>query len=162
LLEQLVELSLLTGSVRGPRSQAIQERISEPLPDDIAVRLTRLAAYFYSQGTYDEAETVFRHSMALADATCWPGHPLLLDALNFLAGWYADRKRYAEACPLYERAITVIERTQGLESPLLAPVLIRLADALKNLDRSAEADALEARLRHINNESYSVAAGHDA
>lgn len=119
--------------------------------DDVAQRLTRLAEYCYEQGRLDEAELVFRHSLAMADSAFWPGHPLIVEALNFLAGWYVSKERFSEAEPLYARVTTVVERTLGADHPQLSMALRNHAQVLRQLGRTDEAASIEARaerLRH--------------
>jgi len=57
--------------------------------------------------------------------------------------------RLAEAKPLYQRALALIERTLGPEHPNLAATLDNYADLLRKMQRAAEAETAEARAKAI-------------
>ncbi len=53
-----------------------------------------------------------------------PEHPNLAMSPNNLAGLYKAQGKYAEAEPLFKRALAIVERSQGSNHPHVAFVLI--------------------------------------
>ena len=70
-------------------------------------------------------------------------------SLNNLALLYHAQGRYAEAEPLYQRALAIREKVLGPEHPHVATSLENYAALLKKMGRGAEAEPLEARARAI-------------
>jgi len=66
-------------------------------------------------------------------------------SLNNLGLLYRAQGKYAEAEPLYRRALAIAEKTLGPGHPDLAVVLRGLAALLRATDRKTEAEQLEAR-----------------
>ncbi len=80
----------------------------------------------YPQGNYPEAEKQW--SAALKEAEEFgPEDPRLATSLNNLALLYGARGRYAEAEPLYQRALAISEKALGPEHPHVAASLNNLA-----------------------------------
>jgi len=78
-----------------------------------------------------------------------PEHPSVAVGLNNLAGLYQDQGKYAEAEPLYQRALAIAELTLGPAHPNVATSLENYASLLRKTNRNAEADKLEERARAI-------------
>jgi hypothetical protein len=57
--------------------------------------------------------------------------------------------RHGEAEPLYQRALAIREKALGLEHPNVATCLENYALCLQAMERSQEAEPLEARARAI-------------
>ena len=70
-------------------------------------------------------------------------------SLNNLAGLYRDQGKYAQAEPLYQRALAIREKALGPEHPDTATSLENYALLLRKTGRSAEAAKLEARAKAI-------------
>ena len=64
------------------------------------------------------------------------------DLYNLAALYYAQGK-YAEAEPLYQRALKIDEKALGPEHPNVATIASGLAVTLRKLGRDAEAKAYE-------------------
>ncbi len=80
----------------------------------------------YQQGNYPEAEKQL--AAAVKEAKGFgPQDPRLAKSLNSLAGFYQARGEYAEAEPLYKRALAIVERALGPEHPNVATALSDLA-----------------------------------
>jgi hypothetical protein len=62
---------------------------------------------------------------------------------------YSNQDRYAEAEPLFKRALAILEKALGPEHPNVATVLENRASLLRNMGRPEEAPALEARAMAI-------------
>ncbi len=69
--------------------------------------------------------------------------------LNNLALLYSYRGNYAEAEPLYERALATVEKALGPEHPHVATSLENYAALLRETGRDAEATKMEARAKAI-------------
>jgi hypothetical protein len=88
------------------RIQQIAESLSRSLNDTAKIRLDR--------GHIDEAEVLYKRSIAFADAVSKLGDPLkrdLVTALNELAAIYDTQGRADEAAPLRQRAKAIEEKT---------------------------------------------------
>ncbi len=70
-------------------------------------------------------------------------------SLNNLALLYATQGKYAEAEPLYQRALGIVEKALGPEHPHVAQSLENYAALLRKTGRDDEAVKLEARARAI-------------
>ncbi len=68
----------------------------------------------YQQGNYPEAEDQLGAALKEAEGF-GPQDPRLATSLNNLALLYHDQGRYAEAEPLYERALAIVEKALGPE-----------------------------------------------
>lgn len=69
--------------------------------------------------------------------------------LENLAECYRTQGRYAEAEPLYTRALAIQEKALGPEHPDVATSLTSLAALYRATDRIPAAEALEKRAAHI-------------
>ena len=78
-----------------------------------------------------------------------PEHPDVATSLNNLAVLYRAQGQYAEAEPLYQRALAIRKRVLGPEHPKVATCLENYAILLRNMGRPEEAAPLEARARAI-------------
>ncbi len=76
-------------------------------------------------------------------------HTDVATSLNNLALLYQDQGRYADAEPLYKRALAIAENVLGPEHPNVAPSLENYAILLRATGRTAEADKKEARAKAI-------------
>ncbi len=71
-----------------------------------------------------------------------------LTSTNFFPE-YRDQRKYAEAEPLFRRALLIAEKTLGPEHPNVAQVLENYADLLRKMGRAEEATEMEARAQAI-------------
>ena len=62
---------------------------------------------------------------------------------------YRAQGKYAEAEPLYQRSLTIVEKALGPEHPLVALSLQNYAALLRETNREAEAEKMEARAQAI-------------
>ncbi len=70
-------------------------------------------------------------------------------SLNNLALVYDDQGRYAEAEPLYQRALPIFEKALGPEHPDVAQSLENYAALLRETEREDKAEEMEARAMAI-------------
>ena len=102
----------------------------------------------YEEGRYAEAEK--RWLAALEEAENFgPDDERLATSLNNLAGLYDNQGKHAEAEPLYQRALAIVEKALAPEHPDLATSLENYARLLRKIDRDAEAKKLESRAQAI-------------
>jgi tetratricopeptide (TPR) repeat protein len=80
--------------------------------------------------------------------------PAVSNLLNGCAQWHSLWARYAEAEPLYRRALAVDEQNCGPEHHRVSTVLQNLAILLKATNRMTEAEPLYRRALKINEQSY--------
>ncbi len=66
-----------------------------------------------------------------------------------MASLYYLQGNYAEAEPLYKRALAILEKTLGSEHPRVATALKNYAALLRETGRSDEAAKMEARAKAI-------------
>ncbi len=101
-----------------------------------------LANIAYETGDLKGAEAIFRANLASDEHVLGPNHPDLGITLNNLARMLIDQRRYAEALPMMERAIAVVERQRGTKVDDLVFFYGNLAIARANTGRRAEAAGL--------------------
>ncbi len=73
--------------------------------------------------------------------------------LNNLANLYQAQGHYAEAEPLYQRALAIREKALGPEHPDVATSLENYAALLRETARADEAERMEARAKAIRAKS---------
>ncbi len=74
-------------------------------------------------------------------------------SLNNLAGLYEAQGHYAQAEPLYQRALAIVEKALGPEHPDVAQSLENYAALLRQTARADEAERMEARAKAIRAKS---------
>ncbi len=104
-----------------------------PQDPRVAVTLTHLAALYYNQGKYTEAEPLYKRALPIVEKALGP----------------EDQGKYAEAEPLVKRALAIFENALGPEHPDVAASLENYAALLRETGRSAEAAKLEARAKAV-------------
>jgi CHAT domain-containing protein/Tfp pilus assembly protein PilF len=97
-----------------------------------------------SAGKYTEAIPLAENM--LANLEKGPPTKDLAGAMNNLAQLYGDVGRDAEAEPLFQRAIAIMEKAVGLDSVDIAPELNNLAALYQRQQRYAEAEPLFRRV----------------
>src|SRR6516162_10920 len=80
----------------------------------IPLVLDELAACYYKQHKYAEAEPLLKKSLAIPEKTRGPDHPDVEVTLRNLAALYKDEGRYSDAEPLYKRSFG-----DGSSSPVI-------------------------------------------
>lgn len=102
----------------------------------------------FEKGDYAEAQEHFLAALREAE-TFGPQDLRLAATLNNLAALYRAQAKYAEAEPLYRRALTILEESLGPEHPLVARLLDNYAALLRQTNREAEAAKFEIRSEAI-------------
>ncbi len=102
----------------------------------------------YQQADYAEAEKQLEAALKEAEAF-GPDDVRLAASLNNLAELYRAQGRYADAEPLYKRALAIREKALGPEHPHVAQSLENYAGLLRETGRGTEAAKTEARAKAI-------------
>ena len=98
----------------------------------------------YQSGQETNAEMFYL--AALEDVeNAGPEDPRLAATLNTLAVLYHTQRKYAQAEPLYQRVLKLLEQTIGPDHPTLATTLNNLAVVYEAQDKYAEAAPLYQR-----------------
>ena len=98
----------------------------------------------YKNGQETDAERFYL--AALKDVqNAGPEDPRLAATLNALAVLYHAQSKYAEAEPLYQRVVKLLEQTVGPDHPTLATTLNNLAVVCEAQDKYTEAAPLYQR-----------------
>jgi hypothetical protein len=87
----------------------------------------------------------------IIEANFGPEEPDLARSLVVLADRYKTARKYAEAEPLYRRAVAIQEKVLGPEHPDVANTLEAYASVLSRMDRQSEAEEVAARYLSIRN-----------
>ena len=87
-------------------------------------------------------EALPRHYPAVAKSELGVEEAVDARSLNNLAMVYHDQGRYAEAEPLYQRSLKMLEETFGSDHPAVAATLSNLAALYQDQGRYAEAERL--------------------
>src|SRR4030095_9645185 len=111
-------------SERSCRREAAALRKVVPRTPSAARRLGRslvqLGDVLYQQGRYHDAEPVLLEAIAALEQGFGADHLEVATALNNLAVCYKYLARFAEAGPLYQRALRITEHALGKGDPEVA------------------------------------------
>ncbi len=102
----------------------------------------------YQQGNYAEAVKQTKAALSLAEAF-GPNDPRLAQTLNNLAFLYETQGNYAEAEPLFKRALAMREKVLGPTHPDVATTLEDYAELLRKTKRKKDAKKMTARAKAI-------------
>jgi hypothetical protein len=122
---------------------AIRAKALGPYHPDVGVSLSVLGEACRDQGKHDEAEALFRRSLAELEAALGPDHPDVARPLQAWGRLHVARDYPAAAEPLLRRALTVRERVLGPQHPETAETMHEYAELLRQAGRAAEAAELE-------------------
>ncbi len=106
------------------------------------------AAKAHQQADYAQAEKLFLAALKEAEKF-GEQDPRFAASLNNLAELYRAQGKYAQAEPLFQRALIVLTRAVGPEHPHVATLLENYARMLRALNRHDEAKMMEARAQVI-------------
>ena len=77
------------------------------------------AMLLYKQGSYDRAVVTTKKALQVAERS-GPEHPNVATSLNNLAALYKAKGQFADAEPLYQRALAIREKVLGPDHPIVA------------------------------------------
>ena len=143
------------------RSIAMRERLG--LEGELRKPRNNLAAILMQRGELDEAEAIYRWSLAERRADLGDRDPAVATSLRSLATVYYLRGELDVAEPLLRQALDLREQAYGRESPAAASVLVslgRVAHAAGDLDAAEPLlrEALGIRQRLLGQDHPHVAA----
>jgi tetratricopeptide (TPR) repeat protein len=95
----------------------LRESISHP---ELPVTLMNLGNLYFDLRQFEEAEELYRRSLAISEKTLGGNHPEVAKALNSIGNIYHEQEKYTEAQPYYERAHSIFENAYGPEHPEIA------------------------------------------
>lgn len=104
--------------------------------------LSKLASSCYSQGKYDESESLFLKSLAIREKLAGPNDPEVAESLIGLGLVYATRRQFDKAIVVHKRALAIDEEQLGHDHPIVASDLRNLASDYKGAVNSAEYEKL--------------------
>jgi tetratricopeptide (TPR) repeat protein len=98
----------------------------------------------HQQGDEAQAEKLLQLSHQEAEKF-GPDDPRCAVSMHNLANFYASQGKFAQAEPLYQRAVAVLEKVRGAEHPQTALARVGLADLYQVEGRLPEAEPLYLR-----------------
>jgi tetratricopeptide (TPR) repeat protein len=128
---------------------AIREGTSPVQHLGVASILRNLGELYSNQGSYSEAEQLYRRALAIDEKVLGADHPDVAADMSDLALLYDAQGNYTQAEALFNHALGICEKAFGLEHPGIVPNLEFLATFLRRAKRPAEAQKVEARARAI-------------
>lgn len=115
----------------------------------VGANLSNLAAYYYKQAQYPQAEPLFQMALKLYEDKLGPGNPAVAVVLNNLGSVHERQGHLAQAEPLYKRALEINEKALGKNHRNVAVGLKNLANIYRQTHRDDEAAKLEQRAADI-------------
>ncbi len=106
----------------------------------------------YQLGDLSEAEKEFQAAVDVAEEF-GPEDSRLAMSLDYLAAFYQDQGRYAEAEPLYKQSLGIVENAVGPRHPFVAKSLDVLAKFYCDQGLHARAESLYQRALTIRQEA---------
>ena len=111
-----------------------------PSDSGLALTINALAAVLDLQGRRDEAEALYKRTLAVQEQALGPDHPYVADTLENLAIVYKDQARYQEAENLYKRALAINQKVHSANHPNIASASMNLANVYLAKGEYAEAE----------------------
>jgi eukaryotic-like serine/threonine-protein kinase len=123
--------------------------------------LERLATLFEQRGKINDAEPLYRESLAIRLAVSGDSTVDVANTMNNLALVLYRKSEYAQAEPLYRRALAIMTLRLGPNHPFAASTMQNLAGALQGSGKLAEAEryyrqSLEIKRKALGNAHPSV------
>lgn len=109
----------------------------------------QLAIVYEKLGRSGDCERMYKEALSGTESIAGKSKAITASILNRLGFFYYKQSRYAEANAIYIKALSCTEEALGPYSRLLAASCQDYAKVLRALNKSAEADLMEARAREI-------------
>lgn len=131
--------------------RAIQILEKSAAPDSLVIgpALTNLAKVYQAQGRYAEVEPLVQRALETVRVALGPENPTMAQVLDVLAGLAAAKGESERAVTIYQQSLAIREKAFGPNDPAVASSLEPQAVLLRKMNRGAEADKAEARIRDI-------------
>jgi tetratricopeptide (TPR) repeat protein len=126
---------------------ATHEKMQGKEHPETAATQHALATLYQAQGKYNEAEELYREALETKEKMQGKEHPETAATQNNLASLYRNQGKYEDAEVLYKLALQTYEQKLGIEHPNTVIFLKNYAGLLRTMNRTAEAKALEARIK---------------
>ena len=104
-----------------------------------------LANLYQRQGKYEEAEPLYKRSLAITEKALGKKHSAIANTLSNLALLYRQQGKYEKAEPLYKQSLAIKEKALGKEHPLVATILNNLAELYDQQGKHKKAQPLYKR-----------------
>jgi len=111
----------------------------------VGASLCNLAAYYYKQAQYTQAEPLYRSAQKLYEDKLGPDNPAVAVVLNNQASVQERQGHLPQAESLYKRALEINEKSLGENHPSVSVGLKNLAGLYRFIHRDADAIKLEQR-----------------
>jgi CHAT domain-containing protein len=105
--------SVLKGAI------AIYTHAGPAYTSQLAATWNQVGELVSDAGAQKEAEAYFKNAIDLSEKSDGPNSPNLANYLGNLANVYKNEQRYQEGEPLYLRSIDILNRTYGIDNPIL-------------------------------------------
>ena len=115
----------------------------------VGANLSNLAAYYYRQAQYSQAEPLFKMALNLYEDKLGPGNPAVAVVLNNLGSVHERQDHLTQAEQFYKRAIEINEKALGKNHRNVAVGLKNLAGIYRLTHRDDDAAKLEQRAAEI-------------
>lgn len=114
--------------------------LSMDKPHDLFLALMNLSHHSFSDGKFDEAEELFRHSLLTELEEIWPKHPLVTDSYQLLGDLCSAYSMPAQAESLYRNALAIRQDVFGGTHEKVAASAHSLGTLLVNNERFRDAE----------------------
>jgi tetratricopeptide (TPR) repeat protein len=101
-----------------------------------------------SAGKPLDAEAQFKLAIQEAESM-GPNEPKIAQSMSALANAYRQQGKYADAEPMYKKAVETMSRIKGPTCQELVPIYDNYAKMLRAAGRGPEADKMDAKARAI-------------
>lgn len=119
-----------------------------------ALTIDGLAKAFFNQGKLEQAEKLYKKSLAIREVRFSPEHEDAATCANNLACVMFKRRRYKEAEELYTRALKIRERKDGKLSEGVANLLYQLGMVFHAQNRYERAEDFYKQALEIRNKLF--------
>lgn len=133
-------VAAVASSVPAPDSELAQVESSTRKDPQTATLLLMLADRYQMQSRPQDAERLYKRSLAMFEETMGPRHPNVGAAAQKLAHLHYSLGAYDAAEPYYKRAISVFERSLGAEHANVSALVIELGGTYWLQGRLPEAE----------------------
>jgi tetratricopeptide (TPR) repeat protein len=138
-LTQIVEENWRVSVLKTAREGQVEELSDHPR---VARWLNALANGYQEQGSYSEAEQLYKKALSIREQQLGSDHLDVSESLSGLALLYQVQGRYIDAELLYQRSLLIVEKQSGANHPRSTTSLKNLAKLYQEQGRYAEAEPL--------------------
>ena len=111
--------------------------------------LRKVADGYEAQGMYDKAEPYLLRALKASEISAGPDSDMTGIAVWGMCNFYDRWAKPEKSQPCWHRATGILEKLEGINSPVLKDSLMSEANALRKLGRNDEAQKLEERIANI-------------